>query len=308
MPRSAAVASFALLLSPALLGVDAPEEQPARVQVEVLAGAPAMPAVLPALAPGDVHVVIDLTPSLAEQKRQGTDLLEASRAAADRLLRQLPQDRPVTLHALGVRSGSQCAGSAPAVFPSGAAAAGFVRTAQPRGEGSLATALEGVAGTLVAEQRGGARVVAIGALDSSCGGDLCAAARAIDAAGAELDLVLLGGGSAPACLAGERSAPLSVAAAVPKPREPRFRVEPWPAVEGGTGADGVAGRQDVLVRGTGQVAVLLSEPEDLYVGPLQPRPGATLHLRVLSFPALGVREVWLGGQRFAERGRIGPSP
>jgi hypothetical protein len=79
-------------------------------------------------------------------------------------------------------------------------------------------------------------------------------------------------------------------------------------VEGGVGANGVAGRRDVLVRGTGQIAVMLSEPEALYVGPLQPTPGETLHLRVLEFPALQVREIWLGGERFGERGRVESTP
>ena len=302
--RLLALAGFAAVA----MGTDAPAPPPTRVQVEVLGGAPEIPASLPAPRPGGLHVVVDLTPSLAEREQQGTDWLTASRASARRLLERLPQDRPVTLHALGVVSGSSCAGPAPAEFPNGDAASGFVRAAQPRSEGSLALALDAIARTLLAEGRAGARVVAIGDLDASCGGDVCAAARALDRAGAELDLVLLGGGSAPACLARERGAPAPVAAAVPRAASPPFRVEPWPSVEGAPGADGVAGRRDVLVRGTGQIAVLLSEPEPLYVGPLQPRPGETLQLRVLDFPALDVREVWLGGERFGERGRVGPSP
>jgi hypothetical protein len=297
-----------LAFGPFVLGVDAPEAPPSRVQVEVLAGAPGIPEALPVLAPGGIHIIVDLTPSLAEQKQQGTDWLSASRAAAERLLRRLPRDEPVTVHALGVVSGSACAASVSAEFPNGGAAAGFVRTAQPRGEGSLAHAIEAVAATLLAERRGGGHVVAIGDLDASCGGDICAAARAIDAAGAELDLVLLGNRSAPSCLRGDRGAAVPVAEAAPRPTAPAFRVEAWPSVPDGTGANGVAGRQDVLVRGTGEIAVVLSEPESLYVGPLQPRPGETLHLRVLDFPALGVREIWLGDERFGERGRVGSMP
>ncbi|MDH3686841.1 MAG: hypothetical protein OEP95_11485, partial [Myxococcales bacterium] len=144
--------------------------------------------------------------------------------------------------------------------------------------------------------------------DEGCGGDLCAAVRAIDSAGAKLDLVLLGNRSAPACLRGIRGAPAPVAGAVPATTAPPFRVEPSPPVAGAAGASGVAGRQDVLVRGTGEIAVVLSDPESLYVGPLKPRPGETLRLRVLDFPSLGVREIWLGGERFGERGRVGATP
>lgn len=295
-------------LALALLGAETGSESPARIELEVLAGMPAIPAALPVPAAGGVHVVVDLTPSLAEERRQGSDSLAASRAAAERFLTRLPQSRPVTLHALGIVSGSACAASAPALFPSGAAAAGFVRTAQPRGESSLAAALEALAAQLVEEQRGGARVVAIGDLDAGCGGDLCAAVRALDSAGADLDLVLLGGEPAPACLAGPRGAPAPVASAEPSASAPAFRVEPWPPLEGGPGADGVAGQRNVLVRGTGQLAVAIGGPEPLYVGPLQPRPGETVRLRILEFPALDVREVWVGGERFGERGRVESTP
>jgi len=295
-------------LAALLLGVAEPELPATRIQVEVLAGASPTPGGLGVPGAGGTHVVVDLTPSLAEQKQQGTHWLAASRLTAQRLLRRLPQDRPVTLHALGVASGSACGASVPAEFPNGAAAAGYVRTAQPRGEGSLAASLDAVARTLILEDKTGAQVVAIGDLDASCGGDLCEAVRALDAAGAQLDLVLLGDRSAPACLRGVRGAPAPVAGAVPEPAAPSFRVEPWPSVADAVGADGVAGRQDVLVRGTGEIAVVISEPESLYVGPLEPRPGETLHLRVLDFPLLGVREIWLGEERFGERGRVGAQP
>jgi hypothetical protein len=144
------------------------------------------------------------------------------------------------------------------------------------------------------------RVLAISDLDGSCAeGDLCDAAAALFAAGADLDLVVIGGAPAPACLeriGSDREPPLFAAAGVP-PHRTTFRV----AKEGSREdapvlAVGTAGEAAVNVD-PGRVRISVDLDPPVEVGPVGLAPGGRLRIRVLEVPATEPRrwEVFVEG-------------
>lgn len=279
-----------LLVGCALLACAAPEPPlPGAVRVDVIPAAP-LPEVPPRTPP--IHLVLDLTSSMGFNRTEGVTHLQAARHAAGRFLRALPPDAEVALHALGTAAGSGCTDAVSVEAPSGAPpGAGLARIAEglpSRSEGSLEGALEALAARLGGEApRAGARVLAISDLDRSCpGGDLCEAAAALFSAGADLDLVVIGGAAAPACLAGigsDREPPL-VAGGARTHREPTFRVTRDDGRAGAPAlAAGAAGAGAVQVA-PGRIRVRIELDPPVEVGPLGLAPGGSLRIRLLEVP------------------------
>ena len=284
----------AALVSAALLACAAPEPlAPGAVRVDVVRAAPL--ALVPAqTSPPPIHLLLDVTSSMQSGRSEGVTHLQAARHAAGRFLRSLPADADVELHVLGTAAGSGCTSAVPVeARPDGSPGAGLARsgdTLPSRSEGSLAGALEAIAGRLRSEAQGraGARVLAISDLDGSCAeSDLCDAAAALVSAGADLDLVVIGAAPAPACLAqigGDQEPPLFAAAGVPS-LEAAFRVtkdesrKDAPALATGT----VGGAAVNVAPGRIRVSVDLDPPVE--VGPVGLEPGGSLWIRILEVPA-----------------------
>ncbi len=289
-----------LLLPPVL---DAPR---AWVRVDVAHGL-SRSADLPEPGEVPVAIVLDASLSMATPISPRASRYAAARQLATRYLAALPRSAPVSLRVPGLTSGAECGPAVP-IEPAteGPATEGLAalipRLPPPRGESSLAAALEDVARDLVSRgAAAGARVVVLSDLEPACASDPCQAASRLVAAGAEIEVVALGEAEPPACLAGLTSRGLpSFVSAVPVPAAPRFRVERAP---GGSDAEaserlaeGVAGDRRVFV-GTGRVVVTVELDPPVAVGPLDLEEGDEAWVRVLDFPELDppVREVWVEG-------------
>lgn len=241
-----------------------------------------------------VEVLIDVTPSMASRTAVGAARFVAAQQVTERLVRSLPEQSYVGLHALGVAKAAVCA---PA-FRTGHSGPGESRETllreiealRPAGEASLADAIEGLRVYLGATGNlARSRVVLLTDLGSECGGDLCEEVTQMIAGGARLELVLFGDGEVPGCLddLDVSGAWLSGAA----PPVTAFRVAPGRGGAAG-GVEGVAGGEPVAVpAGAVRVSVDLDPPAE--IGPLEVAPGGTLRLRILDFPALDppIREV-----------------
>lgn len=254
---------------------------PARVAVDVARGGTGAP-----LPPPRIALVVDATSSMRAPAASGVSRLAAAQTRAVEILETAPPEARLSVDAFGPGDGEACR------EPISLAAAGAgdrqgavdaVRELSPGGEASLADALvavgRGLQGSGVAD---GARVVALTDLDDRCGGDLCAAVKALVDSGASLDLVVLGERPTPSCvLTAEPTAgggrPGSPGAVSPAPG---FRVLP----AGGAPVSGVAGGDPVTVAAGGaRIEVALDPP--LALGPLPLAPGSLLRVRVLDFPA-----------------------
>lgn len=286
--------AVAALLPAVLFACAAPEPPaPGAVRVDVVRAAPVVlvPAEMP---PAPIHLLLDVTSSMRSARTEGVTHLQAARHAAGRFLRSLPPEAEVELHVLGTAAGSGCTSAVPVEAPPGVSpGAGLARIADSlpsSSEGSLAGALESIAARLGSEQQGrvGARVVAISDLDGSCSeGDLCSAAAALASAAADLDLVVIGAATPPACLAqigSDREPPL-VGAAAALQLKTRFSVsryesrEAAPVLAVGT----VGGAALKVAPGRIRVSVELDPPLD--VGPVGLAPGGSLWIRILEVPA-----------------------
>jgi hypothetical protein len=263
----------------------------AQVAVELWSGYSEPPAPPPA-PPGRVEVLLDLSRSMRAATDAGPTRYAAAREAAGRLVYDLPDATWLGVSALGLARGASCTeatrlarGAPPAARPE---LTSNLRHLAPASEASLGVAILGIAEELGAEAEG-ARVVAFTDLGGECGGDLCAAAAELVAAGARLELVVFGGAPAPACLErlGPREGP-----SLPAPREtappPPFRVEPHSSL--------LAASERVLARGLadgrpmpvppGPALLILEMDPPSVIGPLELVEGATTRVRVLDFPAL----------------------
>jgi hypothetical protein len=293
------------LLSVGLFACAAPEPlAPAAVRVESVHAAPPRPAWDPT-APPPIHLLVDLTQSMQERGSAGVTHLQAARHAAVRFLRALPADAEVTLHALGTVSSSECRVAVPVEAPAnaspGLALARIAASLPSRSEGSFAASLESIARLLRAEPGGGtgAKVVAIGDLYDSCQqANLCEAAEAVVSAGADLDLVVIGGVPVPACIAeigGDQEPPL-VTATAPPPRSFHVSRE----AERSEASEALVGRVggQALEVAPGRVRVRVDLDPPLEVGPVDLAPGALLRIRVLEVPGSAplYREVFVDGE------------
>ena len=135
--------------------------------------------------------------------------------------------------------------------------------------------------------RAGARVLAISDLDGSCQeGGLCDAAAALFSAGADLDLVVIGGAPVPACLdqiGGDEEPPFFAAAPIP-PTQADFRVVREERRKGDSrSALGKVGGEAVNVA-PGRVRVIVDLDPPVEVGPVDLAPNASLRIRILEVP------------------------
>jgi hypothetical protein len=239
-----------------------------------------------------VEIVLDLTRSMRASAPGGPPRYAAARSGALRLARSLPADTTLGVRALGVTRGeNDCAGPFTlqrAGRPDPAALGPLLDSMQPASESSLAGALDELRQDL-GRSLEGSRVVLFTDLGAECGGDLCAAASQLVAAGARLDLVLLSDAVVPQCFA--RLTPAGqprVAQLEPEAVRADFRVE---AYETGSAAAG-----DVLARGRvdgapiavapGAVTIVLEMRPPSVIGPLVLTEGTLTRVRVLDFPTL----------------------
>lgn len=288
-----------------------PPPQQAWLEVEVARGlAPAEAGA----APARVEVVMDVTPGATPVARSRSPNLDAARAGAAQLLRSVPPDVPATLVALGA-NGPACEAPPLVLGPeSGRPGVLALRAEEltPVAEASLASTLDSVAAALAAAQVAErTRVVVFSDFVAKCGGDPCAAGQKLLAAGATLDLVVLGGGPVPACLQ-SLAPPGGVPAAVARRTDPdpvSFRLVAAPAGPERETTDGVAGELPVRVdAGSAIVELALTPPLEV---PVELSVGTLLRLRVIDFPGASppVRD-WLveSGAPPAEAPQAGSSP
>jgi hypothetical protein len=264
-----------------------------------------------------VHLLLDVTTSMQAASTEGVTYLQAARYAAERFLYSAPPDVEVTLHLLGTAIGSVCTTAVPVEAPPGTSPgeglAPIARTLPSRSEGSLANAIEEIARRIRSEEQGwaGVRLVAISDLDDSCAqGDLCDAAAVLASAGADLDLVVIGGAPVPACLGqvGGDGEPPFFTAAETAPIRATFRV-----IGEGQGEEaplpvaGVVGGAAVKVP-PGRIRIGIDLDPPVEVGPVDLAPNAALRIRVLEFPAgeSQRRQVFLDGT--SVRGGEGSAP
>jgi hypothetical protein len=235
------------------------------------------------------------------------------------MLLSLPQGTEITLRAQGHRGGTGCALperlAGPAI-PSLRMA--FVRQLEglgPRAEGSLPAALAHVRLDLEREralQR--TRLVLLTDLESQCGGDLCAEARALAEAGVRLEVVALGDAPVPPCLAAlqarradpRRPAPHSA------PPPPRFEIHALGGRAGVRAASplalGRAGEEAVEVPAGLITMVVELEPPEV-VGPFRAEPGSSVRVRLLDYPgASPPTRIWRVEREGEAVGRAFPPP
>jgi len=289
-----------LLLAGAALGCAVPFWPPtseplserggkAQLEVELLQGFTGRPVAVPPRAER-VEVLVDVTTSMQAATEPGPGRYVAARRAAARLVRELPPDSSIGLHALGVAEGEECN---PA-FRTGQSEAGEARDEllrhidelRPFGEASLAKAVDGLRvylqamGTLARS-----RVVIFTDLGEECGGDLCEELDRMIAGGARVEFVVFGEAQLPSCVED-----VDVSGSWTADAEPpvvHFRVESasYAADAPPASAVGLVGGEPVKVApGAVRVFVDLDPPAEF--GPVDLAPDATARLRILDFPAL----------------------
>jgi hypothetical protein len=279
----------------ALLAACVVPQLPGRISVEVYRGLGGMAAgsFLPA-----VELVLDATRSMGAPGSGAATRLEAAQAKAAELLQALPRGGSARLHVLGsLDPAVECAAldrHGPLVGADDPALQESLTSLQPGSEGSLARALAALTRDLVAQDWArDARIVLLTDLESSCGGDLCAAAGELVAAGAWLDVVVIGDAAAPECLDALRPSAAQPGALVrallrPAPAWRATRPGADPAAPTPTRLAGASAFD--LAPGEWLVEVELDRP--LVIGPLQVLPGRTTRVRVLDFPGGPARFAW----------------
>ncbi len=252
--------------------------EPARVAVEILRGSPPAAADAARLA-----LVIDASVSMRASASAGVSRLAAAQTRAKEVIESLPLGGRVSVQVAGGSESAACGAPQQAIAPSPdlVAAAEAVGRLAPGGEGSIAEALQATLRGLAAEGAlDGARVVVFGDLEDPCGGDLCAAVGAVVAAGASLDLVVLGDRPTPACVSAAGSGPDLPPGPGVAVAPVRFEVSPAT----GVAVAGVSGANPTSVpAGPARIQVALVPP--LEIGPITLAPGSLVRIRVLDFPA-----------------------
>jgi hypothetical protein len=235
-----------------------------------------------AIPPPRVAIVLDASASMAAVTREGPAHWTAARRGAERLLGTLPLDREPDLRLLAGAKGAGCQDLARAVSGAQAAVEAVTR-ATPAGKGALAATLTGLAQTA---SEGGEleRVVVFTRLGEECGGDLCGAARQLVGRDVRLDLVVIGDGTPPACLAEIAQArAASVPAAWQPPAAIPFHVEAE-SLDPSLRLCGEAQAHPVPVPpGRGTVVVQLDPPLRVE---RRFEPGTRWRLDVIDFPQL----------------------
>ncbi len=281
-----AAAGLGLACAPLLRASGPPP--PGQVELVVYSGF-SRPSVATGVPASRVDVLVDATSSMRRTTASGVTLFAEARKGAEETLRALPPDADVVVHALGARGGQVCGPAEVVAGPAaGASLAPVLATLAPQSEGSLVASLHEIQTRLAAEGAATrARVIVFTDLHDDCGGDLCAAAESLVAAGGWLELRLVGDAEPPACIAALRPSPSLPGryASYFSPPPPTFRVN---AVNPGDGqpselASGRAGDGPVeLAPGLVTVDVDLVPPER--VGPFKVGSGERVRVRLLDFP------------------------
>jgi hypothetical protein len=290
--RPLAVALFAACAAALSCAAIAPdrEARPAtgEVELEVWSGF-ARPIDGAALPKRRVVVLLDATRSMERRGAAGASHFEAARAGAAEILRGVADDDEWSLHVVGRRGGGACGVPERIAGPAGgearADAARAVSALRTGGEGSIATALREVQTELDAT---GAtprtRITVYTDLEPACGGDLCAAARAVVEAGGWVDVRLPDETPLPACLAALRpSAAPSWASALTAPPRPSFRVVEGAGDVATIVASGEAGSGPVAAP-AGLVALDVDVVPPERIGPFRLAEGELVRVRLLDFP------------------------
>jgi hypothetical protein len=261
-------------------------EAPAELAVDVYGG---LAEAAPALAdptPERVELVVDATRSMLQPAPRGATRHARARAAAAGVLAALEPGSQATLRAVGHREGGACTDSQRLAdgLDRGDRALLDARLqgATPRSEASLAAALDQLGSELAGEGTARAtRVVLVSDLDEgACGGDLCAAARALVERGAWLQVVPAGDVEPPACLAellpSPALPPVGAAAGAP------FTVLDAGAAPGAASVVAVGRSGDGFVSVPAGLLTLLVhvEPPER-IGPFRLAPGASARVRLL---------------------------
>lgn len=288
------------------LGCAVPPTPPAYLRVEVDRGRD-LSAPLP--GEGQLHVVLDLSTSVREMKPVENEPTwqAAARNAARAVLGNAPAGTQASLRVLGLASASPTSCTTPIpVGGSDGRAEDLDRLIPELGgasESSLAAALLQLYPEVPRPEPVG-RVVIVSDFANDCESRTAAcesAAQLIDA-GAEIDLVAVGGDPIPACWA--QLAPRTGAIDVAAGPAPRVRVE-WREQRvrsSGLASASKASDRSAVVPPRGRVQVPagavrvivdLDPPE--IVGPLMLPAGVETRVRVLDFPSLSppVREVFV---------------
>jgi hypothetical protein len=257
------------------------------VSVEVLRGFSAEETRLtPQNAP--VVVLLDATTSMLEQSPHKTPLHVGAQRAASRFANSVEALRPVWLFTMGSGASDACQPTFRGARATNAAARGplleEIRQQRPRGESSLARALDSVRGELWrSDVLLGSRVVVFTDVGSECGGDVCAAAAKLLEGGARLDVVAIGERQAPACL----REPSGLAESLPPTESAdqltHFRIEVERPERMVAGCSDAGGLPVAVPAGPGTVVVELDPP--LRVG-AHFAAGRRHVLQVLDFPSL----------------------
>ena len=265
----------------------------AQVSLESYQGLPAAEERVPSL-PRRFDILVDLTESMARPGGDGRPRASNAYSQASELLRSLPQGTEITQRAQGHQAGNSSALpqrlAGPAIPTLRSA---FVRQLEglgPRTEGSLPAALARIRLELERQRAvRRTRVVLFTDLDSHCGGDICAEARALVEAGAQLEVVALAESPVPPCLAELQASGAKALRRSPRllPPPPLFRIHTAEAgVEGfdpAPVARGRAGEEPVEVpAGLITMVVELDPPE--MIGPFRVESGKGARVRLLDYP------------------------
>jgi hypothetical protein len=278
-----------------------PAAPPAQLAVEFTQGFAQGPEPRAAAGPARVEILLDATSSMQTPTAAGPARLVAAKGSAARLIRSLPEQTSIGLHALGAAAGGKCGAAVPVARSEpgqpGDQLPGQIEALTPSCEGSLSAALEGLQASLVSEgATARTRVVALtdldgGDLDEQDATDLCGAVSALVSGGGRLDLVVLGDAPVPECVTRALAGSSGVARGAAAPPPPGFRVE---ALGGGGDAEarvvatGLAdGRPRAVPAGGATVVIELDPPSR--IGPLMLSPEVLTRVQVLDFPMLDPR-------------------
>jgi hypothetical protein len=315
--RWAACAVRALALAGGALAVSAPFPDgagaagPASLTVEVYRDLVAPEVSAPRAALERVELVVDLTQSTLRVGQDGRTLADLARSGATALLESLDDRAEVALTVFGHAAGERCT-EAERIL----AGRGFADSLQalvPRSEASLAGAIDHVRRDLERERgERRVRVVVVTDLDDAtadpCGGDLCAAARRLVAAGAWLEVVPTRAAEPPACLATLLPSPARPGSASAGAGDaPSFSVATSASADLVV-AEGRAGGGAVEVPpGLLTLLVHLDPPEQ--IGPFRLGPGESARVSVLeSFEAGVPTRIWRIERGDEAVGRAFPPP
>ena len=246
----------------------------AQVRVEVYQG----------LRPGTVpdpelDVLVDITPLLGADEVPGpeADLTPLAESFAGRIASLLPAGQSKTRY-----HGFQRVSSAQAqdVCP------------EPERESFAVAALDALREKLAAAGSLGSRVVLVSDVSAECTPLLCAAAQRLTATGTWLDLVQIGPGTPPPCIAELKVGPTSPAFLNAQAAAPAFRVESLESAATARSvlARGNAGTPVAVTPGLRMIVVELT-PEEL-IGPILLQDRQRTRVRLMDFPlsAPGRRE------------------